>query len=1033
MADSSPLGRRRSTRRRSSPVRNLEARTSDQSSSESEAGSESGDDNFRAPAKRGKAGTPGKRAAKRVKRGKRAAAPLEAEDEAEEDPNRVENFLYEAVLDPEASLETLVTDFLESYAEDANQSLTDLVNFVLRCCGTKQEITSYDVEDADTIPETLTQLQDHLTGKDHDVIKTTTDTYPLISKHKDLKTFRRQMADFWRILVDHSADKQYLYDDEAGKLWVTIEAWLVSMSSSALRSFRHTSTNICLTIMTALVELSVKLAKDLEIANKQLAAEEKKTKKTASKIKTIQKTIESKTGQSDKLTETTANYFDEVFVHRYRDVDARIRGECVKELGIWMMKLPHVFFEGQYLRYLGWVLSDTSGGTRLEVIKALTKLYAFDEYAGGMRHFTERFKTRIVEIATEDAETNIRCAALNLVDKVRERGYLEDEDTEAILACLFDDDAKVRAATTATFHSVLADRENEIIDELLSGNVEDHGELKSSWTNLKALVSTLNSISTTIEKIEAEESGSINLAKEQDVLCPGRIRIAAETFLHGLHGVDFDHISDYLLYDNDASDEPASTDAKDVLKSVLALSVKEEQMLLEVLVASAELARTTAEGKRTKKEEEDLSTSQSIMDHLPRLLARFNEPKKLTILLQLISVCDLGIYAKLRRTSLLESLLDTLVELFFGYKDDGLSRAIGACLLQLSQEESLSSLVKDKFLDLQDSIRDAFLGDISSDEECLSVLKRLEVVSSVDDCVLSFEDEKTDDKLSIFDKLKSLLDKENEAIASLARCIVRNYFLWKLKQLTETRFGLERKDVDEVVARRDDVLSILDAQVEAGNRSAALVATELESMFTCLYELEHFGDGLAVRRPLDVNLQSLITRALQKEMKRFAKMQHKLTLKYQGDVSSSSSSSDDDDDAGSDNDGGGAGGGGEGAVSESLLARRRVKSLLSERKICAVTGEIVAAVAARKMDAAVLELLLANKGKLGHSYDAILREIPADFMAASRRKQDGAGRGKRAINNNNDDKNNNKKGQGRRPVAKTPEVLMAESGDEIET
>ena len=57
------------------------------------------------------------------------------------------------------------------------------------------------------------------------------------------------------------------------------------------------------------------------------------------------------------LTPSPANW--SVFVHRFRDVDHRIRTECVHELGIWMNKLPQVYFDGAHLRYMGWALSDS--------------------------------------------------------------------------------------------------------------------------------------------------------------------------------------------------------------------------------------------------------------------------------------------------------------------------------------------------------------------------------------------------------------------------------------------------------------------------------------------------------------------------------------------------------------------------------------------------------------------------------------------------------------------------------------------------
>lgn len=47
-----------------------------------------------------------------------------------------------------------------------------------------------------------------------------------------------------------------------------------------------------------------------------------------------------------------------VFVNRYRDADAVIRAECISALGSWMKIDPDHWIDGDYLRYIGWVLSD---------------------------------------------------------------------------------------------------------------------------------------------------------------------------------------------------------------------------------------------------------------------------------------------------------------------------------------------------------------------------------------------------------------------------------------------------------------------------------------------------------------------------------------------------------------------------------------------------------------------------------------------------------------------------------------------------
>ena len=50
--------------------------------------------------------------------------------------------------------------------------------------------------------------------------------------------------------------------------------------------------------------------------------------------------------------------FRGVFVFRYRDVVPDIRSICIQELGLWIIKLPSLYLEDSYLKYLGWTLYD---------------------------------------------------------------------------------------------------------------------------------------------------------------------------------------------------------------------------------------------------------------------------------------------------------------------------------------------------------------------------------------------------------------------------------------------------------------------------------------------------------------------------------------------------------------------------------------------------------------------------------------------------------------------------------------------------
>ena len=47
-----------------------------------------------------------------------------------------------------------------------------------------------------------------------------------------------------------------------------------------------------------------------------------------------------------------------VFVHRYRDQNAVVRALSLQMLGKWILAFPEHFLSDQYLKYIGWCLSD---------------------------------------------------------------------------------------------------------------------------------------------------------------------------------------------------------------------------------------------------------------------------------------------------------------------------------------------------------------------------------------------------------------------------------------------------------------------------------------------------------------------------------------------------------------------------------------------------------------------------------------------------------------------------------------------------
>ena len=82
-------------------------------------------------------GPRGKNSRPRKKRGPRTNGDdnIASEDEnSDEPPPSFDNFIFDAMLDPEVSIAEVATEWIESYKENEITALKDMVNFILKVC-----------------------------------------------------------------------------------------------------------------------------------------------------------------------------------------------------------------------------------------------------------------------------------------------------------------------------------------------------------------------------------------------------------------------------------------------------------------------------------------------------------------------------------------------------------------------------------------------------------------------------------------------------------------------------------------------------------------------------------------------------------------------------------------------------------------------------------------------------------------------------------------------------------------------------------
>ena len=145
------------------------------------------------------------------------------------------------------TLDGVAADWMTRYEQHQANAVRDLINFALKCTGCNLQVDLHDIEDPDNASSKLTDLQD-----EYHALKIT--DYPLISRSKENHSFRSVMTGFFQTLISTAHTAGVLYNDEA--LIENILVWITSMSSAAVRPFRHTATVIALSFCSTMCTLA---------------------------------------------------------------------------------------------------------------------------------------------------------------------------------------------------------------------------------------------------------------------------------------------------------------------------------------------------------------------------------------------------------------------------------------------------------------------------------------------------------------------------------------------------------------------------------------------------------------------------------------------------------------------------------------------------------------------------------------------------------------------------------------------------------
>ncbi|CDO96600.1 unnamed protein product [Kluyveromyces dobzhanskii CBS 2104] len=396
------------------------------------------------------------------------------------------------------SFEELASDWLDSYSENRNIALSNLLNFLLDCAGCFTHIGEHDVANNNSSNETIGEIQIMFQEqKKHEF-------HLLLSSTQKKPKFGRlpgNFNSFMAALIELAIEKEMIYLEneneesnevviETNPLIVDLLTWIPSMSVSKIRSLRYVSSAALFSIQNTLSEASVTLEDDVLFKlRKQLTLESKRKKPKVKAIETLKSSISDAEATKTVIENTMDNIIKLCFVHRFKDVDENIRCMAISHLSDWIKNNPEYFFKVTFLKYFGWLLSDSHNSVRLQVVTSLHELIKFSNKRNkntvdnaALRQFFERFKDRMLEIASRDVDLQVRLTSVQVLSSINAYGYLDDSEVVDIVSLIYyDHEVKVSASSKdVRFLNEVAKFATTIIDEKTRDLIENNEGIEIS-------------------------------------------------------------------------------------------------------------------------------------------------------------------------------------------------------------------------------------------------------------------------------------------------------------------------------------------------------------------------------------------------------------------------------------------------------------------------------------------------------------------------------------------------------------------------
>ena len=551
--------------------------------------------------------------------------------------------LDEAVQQGDGLVELAVKEWAKRYRENRSSAVAEVLSLVNVFCGCPAKVTVEQVREGDTdsLVKNLVDMVVEDGGEDL-----------FVGSAKEKRALRSNFLEFWDQLARQAfamgvVSDRYLVDK--------ILDHVVGMSGAIVRNFRQVATLAGVQLCTSFIKCCLSLENSLEISRKQFNAEvRKKNKSNSSSISSLEKTIEELQKKLSGIQFYLKDTYTRIFAVRYRDRDEVTRSTCVEGLGHWIKLYPKEYLKDEYVKYLGWSVTDKDAGVRSCALDALSALFEDEENFTSLELFTSNFKDRFVELIM-DVDNQVSAKAVQMLTRLIQLEALEAEEVSPVYDLLLEESAPLRKAASHLVHAVLVQN--------VAATTSKHGKGKDEGDG----------------SVNAELKCIVDLLVEQ-----GNDSTVATYFVDGLFEkcesmVQWDTMSAALLCEDESTkftEEQAT--AMLFLMAACARKATGIQLVGKEAGQRKSAAKNQKESWRSNKE----ALTVSMIKNLPNIIRQHQvDVEKIPPMMQVLQTLDLDMFSLKRQGKVFYTLINLAKESLLKHTAvDSISACVGALL-----------------------------------------------------------------------------------------------------------------------------------------------------------------------------------------------------------------------------------------------------------------------------------------------------------------------------------------------------------------